>query len=108
MKIKNDIDTTLTFRRSCGQGVCGSDGVNMNGQNGLACITSVSSVSVMNKLEIKTRTSVAAYHGYNYLLARENLTDHLSKKEKQNNLLKLISKNLSRSERNFGAAERSV
>ena len=48
-----ELDSTLTFRRSCGQGVCGSDGVNMNGQNGLACITSVSSVSVMNKLEIR-------------------------------------------------------
>ena len=46
-------DSTVTFRRSCAQGVCGSDGVNMNGQNGLACITSVSSVSVMNKLEIR-------------------------------------------------------
>ena len=37
----------------------------------------------LDNLEIKTRTSVAAYHGYNYLLARENLTDHLSKDEKQ-------------------------
>ena len=32
-------DPTLTFRRSCGEGVCGSDGMNINGQNGLACIT---------------------------------------------------------------------
>ncbi|MGL4195029.1 MAG: 2Fe-2S iron-sulfur cluster-binding protein, partial [Edwardsiella piscicida] len=30
-------DPTLAFRRSCREGVCGSDGVNMNGQNGLAC-----------------------------------------------------------------------
>lgn len=29
----------IAFRRSCGEGVCGSDGVNINGQNGLACIT---------------------------------------------------------------------
>ena len=36
----------------------------------------------LDNLEIKTRTSVAAYHGYNYLLARENLTDHLPKNEK--------------------------
>ena len=34
-------DPTLTFRRSCGEGVCGSDGMNINGQNGLACITSL-------------------------------------------------------------------
>lgn len=37
-------DETLTFRRSCGEGVCGSDGMNINGTNGLACITPLSSL----------------------------------------------------------------
>lgn len=37
-------DPSLAFRRSCREGVCGSDGVNMNGKNGLACITPVSSL----------------------------------------------------------------
>ena len=37
--IKNNLDETLTFRRSCREGVCGSDGMNMNGKNGLACTT---------------------------------------------------------------------
>ena len=32
-------DAALSFRRSCREGVCGSDGLNMNGKNGLACIT---------------------------------------------------------------------
>ena len=32
-------DETLSFRRSCGEGVCGSDGMNVNGRNALACIT---------------------------------------------------------------------
>ncbi|MGQ9424508.1 succinate dehydrogenase iron-sulfur subunit [Gilvimarinus sp. F26214L] len=32
-------DTTLTFRRSCREGVCGSDGMNLNGKNTLACTT---------------------------------------------------------------------
>jgi succinate dehydrogenase / fumarate reductase iron-sulfur subunit len=32
-------DESLGFRRSCGEGVCGSDGMNINGRNGLACIT---------------------------------------------------------------------
>ena len=32
-------DETLSFRRSCGEGVCGSDGMNVNGMNRLACIT---------------------------------------------------------------------
>lgn len=37
-------DPTLNFRRSCGEGVCGSDGMNINGKNRLACITSLSSL----------------------------------------------------------------
>ena len=37
-------DPTLSFRRSCREGVCGSDGMNINGKNGLACITSISSL----------------------------------------------------------------
>ncbi len=39
--IKWHLDGTLTYRRSCGEGVCGSDGMNINGVNGLACITPV-------------------------------------------------------------------
>ncbi|MFS1537901.1 MAG: succinate dehydrogenase iron-sulfur subunit [Candidatus Phlomobacter fragariae] len=37
-------DPTLAFRRSCREGVCGSDGLNMNGKNGLACIIPLSSL----------------------------------------------------------------
>lgn len=37
-------DTGVAFRRSCREGVCGSDGVNMNGTNGLACITPISEI----------------------------------------------------------------
>ena len=37
--IKETQDPTLGFRRSCGEGVCGSDGMNINGRNGFACIT---------------------------------------------------------------------
>ena len=32
-------DESFTFRHSCGEGVCGSDGLNINGTNGLACVT---------------------------------------------------------------------
>ncbi|HEX4940003.1 MAG TPA: succinate dehydrogenase iron-sulfur subunit [Candidatus Kapabacteria bacterium] len=35
-------DDSLAYRRSCREGVCGSDGMNINGKNGLACITPVS------------------------------------------------------------------
>jgi len=46
----------------------------------------------LDNLEIKTRTSVASYHGYNYLLARENLTDHLSSIEKHNKIRQRLLK----------------
>ncbi|HWW49113.1 MAG TPA: succinate dehydrogenase iron-sulfur subunit [Xanthobacteraceae bacterium] len=42
--IKNKIDPTLTFRRSCREGVCGSCAMNIDGQNGLACTTSMHDV----------------------------------------------------------------
>lgn len=35
------VDETLSFRHSCGEGVCGSDALNINGRNRLACITPV-------------------------------------------------------------------
>lgn len=37
-------DETLVFRHSCGEGVCGSDAMNINGTNGLACITPLDSL----------------------------------------------------------------
>jgi sarcosine oxidase, subunit alpha len=50
----------------------------------------------IENLEIKTRTSVAAYHDYNYLLARESLTDHLPLEQRKNKtrhkLLKIRAK----------------
>jgi len=39
--IKDTLDESLSFRRSCREGVCGSDGVNVNGRNVLACITAL-------------------------------------------------------------------
>ena len=46
----------------------------------------IDSLKSLNNLTIKTRTSLAAYHSYNYLLAKENLTDHLSSNEKINKI----------------------
>ena len=46
-------DPTLSYRRSCREGVCGSDGINMNGKNGLACITPVSEVAKRGKLILR-------------------------------------------------------
>jgi len=38
IKIKNEIDPSLTFRRSCREGICGSCAMNIDGENGLACL----------------------------------------------------------------------
>lgn len=45
LAIKNTMDETLTLRRSCREGVCGSDGMNINGKNALACTTDLASLS---------------------------------------------------------------
>lgn len=42
-------DPTVSYRRSCREGVCGSDGMNINGTNGLACITALSDVGGESK-----------------------------------------------------------
>ena len=46
-------DETVVYRRSCREGVCGSDGVNMNGTNGLACVTPLSKAVRKNKLVLR-------------------------------------------------------
>ena len=46
-------DESISYRRSCREGVCGSDGMNINGKNGLACITPISSVLKKNKIELR-------------------------------------------------------
>ena len=56
----------------------------------------INELKKIKNLNIKTRTSVAAFHGYNYLLARENLTDHLPLEQRANKtrhrLLKIRAK----------------
>jgi succinate dehydrogenase / fumarate reductase iron-sulfur subunit len=44
IRIKNEIDPTLTFRRSCREGICGSCSMNMAGRNGLACTTAIEDI----------------------------------------------------------------
>jgi succinate dehydrogenase / fumarate reductase iron-sulfur subunit len=46
-------DPSISFRRSCREGVCGSDGMNINGKNGLGCITPLSDVIKSNKLSLR-------------------------------------------------------
>ncbi|MBA4696596.1 MAG: succinate dehydrogenase iron-sulfur subunit [Legionella sp.] len=51
-RLKEEQDSTLSFRRSCREGVCGSDGMNINGMNRLACVTSLSQLGT-DKLVIR-------------------------------------------------------
>ncbi|MDZ7852205.1 MAG: succinate dehydrogenase iron-sulfur subunit [Halomonas sp.] len=53
LHLAKEQDNGLAYRRSCREGVCGSDGMNMNGKNGLACITPLSEVVKGNKLTLR-------------------------------------------------------
>ncbi|WP_329195303.1 succinate dehydrogenase iron-sulfur subunit [Streptomyces sp. NBC_01435] len=52
-KIKWDIDGTLTFRRSCAHGICGSDAMRINGKNRLACKTLIKDVNPEKPITIE-------------------------------------------------------
>jgi succinate dehydrogenase / fumarate reductase iron-sulfur subunit len=45
IKIKTELDTSLTFRRSCREGICGSCSMSIDGRNALACTTAIADVS---------------------------------------------------------------
>jgi succinate dehydrogenase / fumarate reductase iron-sulfur subunit len=54
-RLKAEQDPTLSFRRSCREGVCGSDGMNINGANGLACVTALSGLK-SNRIVVRPLT----------------------------------------------------
>ncbi len=54
--IKNNIDPTLTFRRSCREGICGSCAMNIDGTNTLACTKAMGEVSRRRCASIRCRT----------------------------------------------------
>ncbi|KJS34101.1 MAG: succinate dehydrogenase, partial [Rhodospirillaceae bacterium BRH_c57] len=45
LKIKNEVDSTLTLRRSCREGICGSCSMNIDGTNTLACLKPIADVT---------------------------------------------------------------
>ncbi len=53
LEMLKEQDSSISYRRSCREGVCGSDGVNMNGKNGLACVTPVSEVTRNGRLSLR-------------------------------------------------------
>jgi succinate dehydrogenase (ubiquinone) iron-sulfur subunit len=52
IKIKNEVDPTLTFRRSCREGICGSCAMNIGGLNTLACISKIDTSSLNKPVKI--------------------------------------------------------
>ncbi|MDD2844198.1 MAG: 2Fe-2S iron-sulfur cluster-binding protein, partial [Rhodoferax sp.] len=50
VKLK-EIDPTLSYRRSCREGICGSDAMNINGKNGLACL--INMLTLPDKIVLK-------------------------------------------------------
>lgn len=50
IKIKNEVDPTLTFRRSCREGICGSCAMNIDGTNTLACLCKITPESAKTKI----------------------------------------------------------
>lgn len=53
LELLKDQDESLAYRRSCREGVCGSDGMNINGKNGLACIKPLSECVKNNTLILR-------------------------------------------------------
>lgn len=45
LRLKANVDDSFSLRRSCREGVCGSDAMNINGKNGLACITNLNDLT---------------------------------------------------------------
>src|SRR5260370_9904487 len=58
IKIKNEIDGTLTFRRSCREGICGSCAMNIDGTNTLACLKPIEDVKGAVSIDAFPRSPV--------------------------------------------------
>ncbi len=52
-KIKDEVDGTLTFRRSCAHGICGSDAMRINGRNRLACKTLIKDLNIKKPVVVE-------------------------------------------------------
>ena len=61
--MQNEEDATLTFRRSCREGICGSCAMNINGQNTLACLDPIDATAPVTKVRAR-----ANWKGWNVVL----------------------------------------
>ena len=73
--IKNNIDSTITFRRSCREGICGSCSMNIDGKNALACTKGIADygdeIKILNRLYKQRKESYDIYKSKN----REDLAN---------------------------------
>ncbi|KAM5372844.1 hypothetical protein ACJZ2D_007301 [Fusarium nematophilum] len=73
IRIKNELDPTLTFRRSCREGICGSCAMNINGQNTLACLCRIPAESASDiKIYPLPHTYVVKDLGKEYRQSKED------------------------------------
>ena len=97
---KNGLKTLLTDEKPNLGGTTiyqNSEHFKINNQNSGSWLEKeINEIKKIDNLDIRIRTSVAAFHGYNFLLARENLTDHLPIEQRKNKtrqkLLKIRAK----------------
>ena len=71
IKIKNEVDPSLTFRRSCREGICGSCAMNIDGENTLACLKPI-------KEAVNTKTGKIAVYPLPHMPIIKDLVPDLS------------------------------
>lgn len=59
IRIKNEVDPTLTFRRSCREGICGSCAMNIDGVNTLACLCMLSTGWLLSRNEVPDKYDIS-------------------------------------------------
>jgi succinate dehydrogenase / fumarate reductase iron-sulfur subunit len=72
MKLKAQ-DPTISFRRSCREGVCGSDAMNINGKNGLACLTNMLTLPEVRDLIVDMTQFFKQYNSIKPYLINDNV-----------------------------------
>jgi ferredoxin len=72
IKIKNEQDGSLTFRRSCREGICGSCAMNIDGTNGLACLRSIEEVRSKRRQSMSTKHTTTPPTTLVYVFEKSN------------------------------------
>ena len=90
--IKNYEDKTLSFRRSCREGICGSCAMNINGKNGLACLTPIKNTNIIYPLPHMPIIKDLVPDMKNFYKQYKEIEPWLQSKSHSNNIENLQSK----------------